>query len=127
MFDDEYFKKHRDPSEWSNYEKRGISGLNIKNKPKPQEITQLSQIEAHDDFEDEVVEITNSSDSWRAEYRKTLTAGFAGGFIVLLIMQMKFLEKSIVTVDFWVSSVVIVFIIIAFVFLFEMPFRVANK
>jgi hypothetical protein len=127
LFDDAYFERHRNRSEWDSFGKRGISGLNVKNKPKPREIAALPQI-SHDDIEDiPVTRNMHSDDSWRAEYRKALTAGFAGGFIVLLVLRMNMLDKSLFTIDFWISSIITVVIVLIFVYLFEMPFRIANK
>lgn len=128
LFDDEYFTKHRDNSEWNSLKKRGLSALNIKNKPKPKEIEPLPKVEEQDeDLLEYKKEIRASGESKISEYKKMLTAGFAGGFIVLLILQTKFLEKSILTADFWLSAIVIVIIVLFFVLLFEIPFKLANK
>ena len=126
LFDDGYFEKHRDNSAWDSLSKRGLSALNVKNRPKPKEIAKLPQVD--DDIEDvPVKKSVPSDDSWRIEYRKGLTAGLAGGFIVLLVLRMNFFEKSVLTAGFWLSSVVLVIIILIFVYLFEMPFNAANK
>ena len=126
LFDDSYFEKHRNRSEWEGLEKRGLSGLNIKNKPKIREIAPLPQVDTkieEDEFDFSEPKLAPSSSG----YRSLVAAGFAGGFLVLLAFQLHVLTQSLTSLGFWLRMIVFLVFLGMFMFLFEIPYRLLNK
>jgi len=122
IFDDDYFAKHRDNSQWEGLKKKNITTvLNVKNKPikriDPPIQKNFIPEKKENIIDHEYKSQKKQNTKWKSEYIKSVISGFCGGIIVLLILNVSNYEGEIVSFEGIVNtSILLVLSMIFFIF-----------
>ena len=112
IFDDDYFSKHRDTSQWENLKNKSLSNvLNLRNKPKKkldeqippkkeekkEEEEEVSRVQENGILDEEYKEQVRSTSIWKISFLQSVITGYCGGIVVLLAFKISQMEQSLWT------------------------------
>ncbi|MGM5483997.1 MAG: hypothetical protein ACQER9_03725 [Nanobdellota archaeon] len=137
IFEENYFDKHRDSNNWKKLKPDSINkALNLKRKYKENKIN--SEKEELQEKEEEKIEkeveegvpqdsgFEDNKGIWKKDYFKTVLAGLCGGFVVLIVQQIRFLEYDLSSMQFWTNAFLLVLTGLIFILVFGLLFKIAE-
>jgi hypothetical protein len=136
IFEDGYFSKHRDDSQWNGLKSKSLSNvLNLKNKPKkkldevipPKKEEKTVEDPQEEILDNEYKEQVKLVSGWKLEFLKSVVAGFCGGIIVLIVLKISLFDAVLWSVEGTVNAIALGIVALIFLIVFGIIYRVIER